>query len=419
MNISIITIGSRGDVQPCIALGMGLLKTGHQVQIVADEIFRKPITERKLSFAPIYTNPKKFFDEDIFKIGKNIFQLSKCIREQFKIIGPRHFKEVLDALDNVDLILFSPLASAAFHIAELKKIPCVGSYLQPVTPTKEFAPTFVHELPFWFPFKRFFNRLLFRLNNKIYFYLVKDVINECRKEILNLEPLPWKVYSNADLSDMPIIYGFSKYIIPRPNDWKSNVNVTGYWFLDNDSNWKPPQDLLEFIESGPPPIYFGFGSMIDKEIAVVIKIIVEVLGKTHQRGIISGGWNELSELKLPSNIFLVNDIPHEWLFPQMAVVVHHGGAGTTAAGFKAGVPSIVVPFAFDQPFWGNLVYKLGVGPKPIPRKKLTVKKLVDAINSVLDSTKFKEKATALSEKLKAEDGVATAVKIIENFNNIV
>ena len=415
MNISIITVGSRGDVQPYIALGVGLQKAGHQVQIVADELYKETILGRGLYFAPIYTNPKKFFDEDISKIGKNIFQLSKCIREQYKIIGLRHFKEVLDALDIVDLILFSPLASAAFHIAELKKIPCIGSYLQPVTPTKDFAPTFVRELPSWFPFKRSVNRLLFRINNKIYFYLVKDVINKCRKEILNLEPLPWKVYSNADLSDMPIVYGFSKYVIPRPNDWKSNVNVTGYWFLENNINWKPPQNLLEFIESGPPPIYFGFGSMIDKEILRVTNIIAEALEKTGQRGIISCGWNEPGELELPSNIYLVEDIPHEWLFPKMAAVVHHGGAGTTAAGLKAGVPAIVIPFSFDQPFWGNIVFKLGVGPKPIPKKKLTVKKLVKAINSVLDLSYYKDNASVLSKEIISEDGVSNAVKIIENL----
>ena len=216
---------------------------------------------------------------------------------------------------------------------------------------------------------------------------------------------------------MPILYGYSNHVLPKPQDWRDNHYVTGYWFLENERSWQPPQDLVQFIESSTPPIYFGFGSMIDKEIDTVIKIIVEALDKTHQRGIISGGWNELSELKLPSSIFLVNDIPHEWLFPQMVAVVHHGGAGTTAAGFKAGVPSIVVPFAFDQPFWGNIVYKLGVGPKPIPRKKLTVKKLANAINSVLDSTKYKENASILSNKINIENGVLRAVKVIENIIN--
>ena len=147
MNFSIIAVGSRGDLQPYVALGVGLQKAGHQVQIVADELYKEFILDRNLSFAPIITNPKKFFDEDIFKIGKNIFQLSKEIKKQFKILGGRHFKEVLEALANVDVVIFSPLASAGFHIAELKKNPRVGAYLQPVTPTKEFAPTYFSELP--------------------------------------------------------------------------------------------------------------------------------------------------------------------------------------------------------------------------------------------------------------------------------
>ena len=417
MRISIITIGSRGDVQPYIALGFGLHKAGHQVQIVADELYKESILERNLSFAPIYTNPKKFFDEDIFKVGKNIFRFSKHIRKQYRIIGHLHFQEVLHALDNVDVILFSPLASAAFHVAELKKIPCIGAYLQPVTPTKEFAPTFFPELPLLIPFRNVINWLLFRLNNKIYFYLVKDVINECRKEILKLEPLPWKIYSNADLSSMPILYGFSNNIIPRPVDWKENIHVTGYWFLENKRNWQPPPDLVEFIRNGPPPIYFGFGSMIDKEITTVVDIITAALKKINQRGIISSGWNEPYYFEVSSNIFIVNDVPHEWLFPKMTAVVHHGGAGTTAAAFKAGVPSIVIPFSFDQPFWGNRVFKLGAGPKPIPRKKLTVDKLASAIDLVINSKKYSMTAKLIGEKIQVEDGVSNAVKIIEGIVN--
>lgn len=418
MYVSIITIGSRGDVQPYIALGAGLQKAGHQVQIVADELYKDSIKEKELSFGPISTNPKRFFEEDIFKSGKNIFQFSKYIKEQYKKIGRRHFEEVLEALDNVDVILFSPLASAAFHIAELKKIPCIGAYLQPVTPTKEFGPMFIPELSSWIPFRGFINRWSFRLNNKIYFYLIKDVMNECRREILKLEPLPWKVYSNADLSDMPILYGYSEHIIPRPVDWKENVYVTGYWFLQNKSTWSPTEDLIKFIDGGSTPIYFGFGSMIDNEITTVMNIIEEALKKTRQRGIISCGWNKLEGVELPQNIFLVEDVPHDWLFPKMAAVVHHGGAGTTAAGFRAGVPTIVIPFSFDQPFWGSKVFKLNVGPKPIPRKKLTVDKLVNAINLVLNSTKYKENAIKLSEKIRSEDGVDKAVNIIESITNI-
>ena len=415
MNISIIAIGSRGDVQPYIALGIGLQKAGHLVQIVADELFKESVLERNLSFAPTFINPKKFFDVDIYKTGKNIFQLSKEIRKQFKIVGRRHFKEVLDALTNVDVVIFSPLASAAFHVAELKRVPCIGAYLQPLTPTKQFGPTYFPELPTWIPFRGLLNWTMFRLNNKIYFYLVKDVLNECRKEILNLPPLPWKIYSNVDRADLPILYGYSKYILPKPLDWKDNLHVTGYWFLKNENNWQPPADLVKFIEGGKPPIYFGFGSMIDKEIVTVTNIIKEALNKTGQRGIIASGWNELSELKLPSNIFLVNDIPHEWLFPKMAAVVHHGGAGTTAAGLKAGVPAIVIPFSFDQPFWAAKVYKLKVGPKPLPRKTITVDKLANAINLTLNSKEYSVNVKDLCKKIQAEDGVNNAVAIIEKL----
>ena len=416
MHISIITIGSRGDVQPYIALSIGLQKAGHQVQIIADVLFKDLILEKNLRFTPIYTNPKKVFDEDISKIGKNFLQFSKFLRDNYKKSGRKFFKEILDAVDsNTDVIVFSGLAATAFHIAEFKKIPCIGTYLQPYTPTREFGPVISRQLPSWFPFKSYINWSMSRFNSKMYFYLTKDILNEWRVDILNLPALPWQIYSNVDISDFPILYGYSKHVIPKPSDWKDNLYVTGYWYLENESNWQPPKNLLDFIKNGTRPIYFGFGSMIDKEIITVTNIIIEALKKTDQRGIISSGWNELNKLELPSNVLLVKDIPHEWLFPRMAAVVHHGGAGTTAAGLKAGVPAIVVPFSFDQPFWGRKVFELGVGPKPIPRKKLSVDKLAKAIEQVINTKEFPTTAKILSEKIQAEDGISNAVSIIEKL----
>ncbi|MCP4593378.1 MAG: glycosyltransferase family 1 protein, partial [bacterium] len=155
---------------------------------------------------------------------------------------------------------------------------------------------------------------------------------------------------------------------PKPSDWGEQAHVTGYWFLDHVSDWQPPADLVRFLESGPPPVYVGFGSMMSRRAEQTTRITLDALKQSGQRGLIATGWGALSQSDLPDEVFLIESVPHDWLFPRTAAVVHHGGAGTTGAGLRAGVPGIVVPFGGDQPFWARRVEALGVGPAPIPRK---------------------------------------------------
>lgn len=412
MKISIAAVGSRGDVQPYVALGLGLQKAGHSIQLIADLEFEHFILEKGLSFAPISANPRKLLDEDFARLGKNIFRFAKWFKEQNQLFARQNFYELLDAIDTVDAIIFSPLAPAAFHIAEFKKVPGIGAFLQPLTPTRRFGPTNLPPLPDWIPCKGKINWSRFRWNSKIYFYMLKDTMNECRQEVLNLPPLAWKAYANSDLADYPILYGFSSHVVPKPPDWGENIQLAGYWFLDSE-NWQPPDDLVKFIDGGPTPVYVGFGSMTDKKISMLTNTVVKAISESGQRGILALGWNGEMPANLPENIFLIKEAPHDWLFPQMSAVVHHGGAGTTAAGFRAGVPSVVIPFSFDQPFWAAKVEELGVGPRSIPRKQLTVDNLAQALRFATTSQRCRSKARALGNKIKAEDGVSRAVRIIE------
>jgi sterol 3beta-glucosyltransferase len=170
---------------------------------------------------------------------------------------------------------------------------------------------------------------------------------------------------------MPILYGFSPSVIPAPSDWNGNTFITGYWFVDESENWQPPTALLDFLQSGSPPVYIGFGSMSNRNPEQTADLVIQALALTNQRAILLSGWSGLQKANTPDSIFMIDSIPHSWLFPRVSAVVHHGGASTTAAGLKAGVPSVIIPFFGDQPFWGQRVADLGVGPKPIPRKKLT------------------------------------------------
>ncbi len=169
----------------------------------------------------------------------------------------------------------------------------------------------------------------------------------------------------------PVIYGFSPSVVQKPPDWGDHVEITGYWFLDRQPGWQPPADLADFLAAGAPPVYIGFGSMSTRKPQETTELVLRALSRDRQRGLLLTGWGGLSEIDLPDYVFKIEFAPHDWLFPQMAAVVHHGGAGTTAAGLRAGIPTIIVPHFIDQPFWGQRVADLGAGPQPIPRRQLT------------------------------------------------
>jgi len=212
-----------------------------------------------------------------------------------------------------------------------------------------------------------------------------------------------------------LIYGYSPTVIPKPPDWGDNQQITGYWFLDTVKGYRPETALRDYLEDGPPPVCVGFGSMVDHEQKAIDRLVIDALRETGHRGILLGGWSQLGSGDLPEFVFRVDAVPHDWLFPRMAAVVHHGGSGTTAAALRAGVPSVVVPWFGDQFFWGWRVQELGAGPKPISRNKLTTAKLVGAIQQAVSDESIMCEAAQLGRQIRAEDGVGTAVKLIEAF----
>jgi UDP:flavonoid glycosyltransferase YjiC (YdhE family) len=206
-------------------------------------------------------------------------------------------------------------------------------------------------------------------------------------------------------------------VIPKPADWDEHAHLTGYWFLNHSPKWQPHAKLIDFLEAGPPPVYIGFGSMMPANMQQTTELVLEALRQSGQRGILAQGWGGLEQPDLPDDVLMLRVAPHDWLFPRMAAVVHHGGAGTTSAGLRAGVPSIVVPFGADQPFWGNRIYELGAGPQPIPYRRLTIQRLNDAICSVVADQAMRQRAAMLGKRIQTEDGVAQAIGIIEQLHS--
>jgi len=213
--------------------------------------------------------------------------------------------------------------------------------------------------------------------------------------------------------------GFSRHLIPRPDDWPESATVTGFWFLDRSEEWMPPPPLSKFLSRGEPPVYFGFGSIFGRDPKRVTQMILEAVRRTGVRAILARGWGGLE----PSNptqsesIMFIEAAPHDWLFPQVAAVVHHGGCGTTAAGLLAGKPNIICPFFGDQPFWGRHIERLKVGPSPIPQKNLTAERLCNAIDIAINHSTMRENAVALGSRLRKEKGTANAVAFITQWMN--
>lgn len=278
----------------------------------------------------------------------------------------------------------------------------------PVYPTRAFTnPILPFELP------AALNRLSYTANSggKAPFM---SMINEFRREELGLPPRS-RLASEERLPDgrsIPILHAYSPAVVPIPPDWPPHVTATGYWFVGADPAWQPPADLAAFLDAGPPPVYVGFGSMVTQDPASKIAVVVEALRLSGQRGVIAAGWAGLQAADLPDTIHLLDRAPHDWLFPRMSAVVHHGGAGTTAAGLRAGRPTIIAPFFGDQPFWGRRVQALGVGPPPLPQKRLTAEALAAAIRAVVSDDGIRARAAALGERIRAEDGVERAVEWI-------
>jgi len=295
-------------------------------------------------------------------------------------------------------------------IAEKLDIQLVQAYVFPFTPTQEFSSVLTPKLP------TLFNRLSHHLVRQLMWQGFRSADAIARKKVLNIPAPPFLgPYKSKSTYNMPVLYGFSPSVIPAPSDWNGDTHVTGYWFVDEADNWQPPAALLDFLQSGSAPVYIGFGSMSNRNPEQTADLVIQALELTNQRAVLLSGWGGLQKANIPDSIFMIDSIPHSWLFPRVSAVIHHGGASTTAAGLNAGVPSVIIPFFGDQPFWGQRIADLGVGPKPIPRKRLTVEKLANAIREVVTNENMRQRAAKLGKQIQTENGIKSAVEI---FNKL-
>ena len=420
MQIAIIAGGSRGDVQPYVALGKGLKEAGHTVRVLAPQDYQDLITAYGLEFFDMGGGVKTMAQsqiQDIVEQG-NILKILAVTGKGAQQLALQSAINGLVACQGSDLILagFAGLSNG-LALAEKLSVPFLQAHLMPFTPTSEFPSVLTPQLP-QTRLTRWANGLSHRFAQQMMWQMLRSADNKARTQVLKMTPAPfWGPFASLQRESQPIIYGYSPQVISPPADWPDYIHVTGYWFLEPPAGWEPPSDLVNFLQAGASPVYIGFGSMLSRKPEETADLVLKALARTGQRAVLSSGWGGLKKDNLPETVFMVDSIPHSWLFPKMAAVVHHGGAGTTGAGLCAGIPSIIIPFFGDQPFWGQRVYALGIGPQPIPRRHLTVNNLAEAIQCAVTDRTMQKNAANLGERIRAENGIAQAVAVIEKNRN--
>lgn len=415
MKIAVVTSGSRGDVQPYVALGKGLQDAGHDVRLLGGEDFEALASATGLDFQSLGPNIQALTESDAWRqtLERGDFlAILRKMRAEVKKVATGMAQRLPGLLRGSDLIVAGMSGmGGVFAIAEQFAIPVVEAYVFPFTPTAAFSSPLFSRLPA----AGLLNRLSFHLTHQLFWQNMKALDGAVRQTLEMERESFWGPFRRHKQQRTPVLYGYSPAVLPQPKEWGPRYRVTGYWFVDEPPGWQPPTDLLAFLEAGSPPVYIGFGSMRDRDPRETGRIALEALDRTGQRGVLSAGWGGLKPGALPATVHAIGSLPHSWLFPRMAAVVHHGGAGTTAAGLRAGVPSIVVPFMGDQHFWGKRVAELGVGPAPLPRKKLTAEALALAISKSLPDSAMRRRAASLGESIRDEDGVGEAVTAIDKF----
>ncbi|KAF8964439.1 glycosyltransferase family 1 protein [Flammula alnicola] len=412
LHFACLTIGSRGDVQPYIALGLGLKKEGHTVTIITHEEYKDWITGFGLAHRTAGGDPgalmklsveNKMFSPDFFKESLTNFRpwLDQLLLDSW------------EACFDADVLLESPSAMAGVHIAEALNIPYFRTFTMPWTKTSEFPHAFLSP-PVESP--------TFNSASNVMWAATSNQINKWRRHTLQI--------GNTDMghlaqSKIIFIYNFSKVVVPKPLDWPDTTIISGYWFLDNpDLDWVPPPALLEFMAKaradGKPIIYIGFGSITVPHPNKVTAAIVKAVLLSDVRAIISKGWSaRMSKpdvkdvpVKIPPECFLLDKVPHDWLFPRVDAALHHGGAGTTGASLRAGIPTLIKPWFGDQFFWASRVQILGAGLK-VP--SLRSSDLAHALKKATRDESMKAKAAAVGEQIRSEDGVHTTIHAIYTY----
>ena len=417
MDITIIALGSRGDVLPYAALGRALREAGHRVRFATFEGFEPLIVTRGLDFFPVRGDAQAIMlssgGQALARSGQSAVRMMVGIMRSFGRLARDWAQNLTDlASQPVDLIV-NQLACGlyGYDLAEKLGVPMVAAAVMPLVPTGTQAAL---AFPRWPSALPGYNLLTYQLAYQLVWQAFRPTINRWRRKTLGLGRASLRGIFREMNESMVLLNGFSPRVVPRPPDWGPQVHVTGYWFPE-DEGWQPPDDLCRFLDDGPPPVFAGFGSMPLSDAERVTGLVLEAAHQSGQRVIVHAGWGGAGGRALPEWAFGLDYAPYDWLFPHMAALIHHGGSGTTGFGLRSGVPAVIVPFLFDQFYWGRRISELGVGPAPVPFRYLSAERLADAIRAATADGGMRERARRLGTQIQEEDGLGSAVQVLETL----
>lgn len=410
MRVLILTFGTRGDIDPFAALAERLSASGHVVVLAAPEPHRDVVCSG-VGFEPMATEMHRVMRAGMAELGGPAQALT--LARQMLAAMRTSLGEQWEIAQRVQptIIVAHPKALGGFHIAERLGVPFVPSLPLPfLTPTNAFpVPFLARPLPWRL------NRLTYQFN-RFTALAYGGMINTFRRERLGLARMSrLSDYLTTDGEPAPVLYPFSTHIVPVPDDYPATAHVTGYWFRKTHWTWEPPRGLLDFLQGSRPVVYVGFGSMgFGAKAEQRGRIILHGLQEAGVRAVVATGWGALAA-RSTNDIFVIDDVPHGWLFPRVDAVVHHGGAGTTAAGLRAGRPTLICPVLGDQPFWGRRIHELGAGPLPLPLRSATPDTLAGRILELVSREDYANTSEAIGEQIASEDGTGNAVAVLQSI----
>ncbi|KAH7408766.1 putative glucosyl/glucuronosyl transferase [Phaeosphaeria sp. MPI-PUGE-AT-0046c] len=444
LNVVIQVVGSRGDVQPFVALGKILKDTyGHRVRLATHPNFKDFVQENGLEFFSIGGDPSQLmafmvknpglmpgFNSivrgDVSQRRRDVAEyIQGCWRSCYQAGDGMRPRSGIDEDASsetaarpfiADCIIANPPSFAHIHCAEKLGVPLHIMFTMPYSPTQAF-PHPLANIQSSDADPHVTNYISYAMIEVLAWQGLGDIINRFRKKCLGLDPVT-SMWAPGMLQRLkvPHTYCWSPALIPKPRDWATHISIAGFYFLNLASNYSPSPELQAFLDAGPPPVYIGFGSIVLDDPDGMTQLIFEAVEKTGQRVLLSKGWGGMGaeKLTIPDNVHMLGNVPHDWLFKHVSCVVHHGGAGTTAAGISAGRPTLIVPFFGDQAFWGAMIARAGAGPDPIPHKQLTAHSLAEAINFCLKPESL-ERAQQLADKIAAERGCDKGAQSFHQF----